>query len=247
MKEFELPIVKKQEDAQNWRVCSLLCFDIYSKSQFRKADSHDTRRASDHALRFGQELEVLEHDLTECINEFTMAYRCYYSQPEDLELKKFSIVYHTDNFYVRVHKLIENTYGLLSVMLGMDPTRRPDKKEPGLREQVRERLKQTGLLQVWKIIAAFEGNDAVLQVVKARNLFVHRFREERKWPMLGAGRRYQDDDDSMAKDIQEIEQLPQLDNFAKQKFDEFVAVLDIIRDFRDRLFDTLQKASAEPA
>ena len=62
--------------------------------------------------RYGWELEILEEDLTDCIGEFRMACEHYYVGPSFLRLKKFAVVYHVDNFYVRVHKLIENVYGL---------------------------------------------------------------------------------------------------------------------------------------
>src|SRR5882724_1882551 len=59
-------------------------------------------------IRLGVELDVLELDLGLTIDELGMSYQLHYGEPEALARKKFAVVYHTDNFYVRIHKLLEN-------------------------------------------------------------------------------------------------------------------------------------------
>lgn len=56
---------------------------------------------------YGSELGVVEHHLRHCVNELKIA--CGYGLA-DHERKKFAIVYHVDNFYVRVHALMEKVY-----------------------------------------------------------------------------------------------------------------------------------------
>src|SRR5688572_31993549 len=80
-------------------------------------------------LRLGQELYVLEYDLTSTLFVFKTAYRIDYQGGHLLGLKKFSIVYHTDNFNVRVHKMNEDIEALLALLGGVDPTKRPKKGE----------------------------------------------------------------------------------------------------------------------
>jgi len=53
--------------------------------------------------QLGYELAILEHDLTLCINELLLDSRLYRA-PDDSVRRKFAIVYHTDNFYVRVSR-----------------------------------------------------------------------------------------------------------------------------------------------
>ncbi len=38
--------------------------------------------AMDRFRRYGYELQILEHDLTECVNEFNMACENYYANPK---------------------------------------------------------------------------------------------------------------------------------------------------------------------
>jgi len=191
--------------------------------------------------RYGYELQVLEHDLTECINEFRLAYDHYYSNPDDLELKKFAIVYHTDNFYVRVHKLIENIYRLLGLMVDLIPTRRPRPGEPSLRESVRSGLRERKLQKIVRLLGSFEGNRWIQEAVKARNLFVHQYREEREWAQLFPQDRFREPEDPIARAIRGIDQATDLDRYAAQKIADLSKTLEVVRDFRDKLFNTSQE------
>lgn len=241
MKWISHELLMKEQAAERWRLLSVFCLIIYGKTL---SPIEVPRERTDRFVRIGQELEILEHDLTECINEFTMAFRVYYSELQDLELKKFAVVYHADNFFVRVHKLVENTYGLLSLMVGLDPARRRRRNEPSLRDDLRGKMRDPRLIQqnlgpILVAVTVFENSSAIRRSSKARNLFVHLFREEPKWPMLSPERRFQEPEDPLARDIRAIEQAPQLDEYANEKRQEFVETLEAIRRFRDELFDQL--------
>lgn len=106
--------------------------------------------------RYGCELDVLEEDLADCIGEFRMACEHYYVDPSLLRLRKFAVVYHVDNFCVRVHKLIENVYGLLGLLVGLDPSRIPVPGESSFRKQVRDRLDERRLRPVIGVLDSLE-------------------------------------------------------------------------------------------
>lgn len=187
--------------------------------------------------RFGSELYALEHDLTECLNEFKTAYEVLYRDPKDLGLKKFAIVYHTDNFHVRAHKLIENVYGLLGLVVGLDPTKRPAPGDPQLREQVRNSAKPEAIVSR---LNAFQGNSWMKQAVEERNRFVHRYREEPEWEwsMLAPVSRtleLEHNDDIMARELRQMAEPNLLDGYADRKADDLLQTLEVIQNFRDDL------------
>jgi hypothetical protein len=190
-------------------------------------------------LRYGEELRILEHDLTECINEFQLAHETIYHDPENLELRKFAVVYHVDNFYVRVHKLVEDIYRTLALVVGLDPTRRAPQGELSFRERVRRGLHKRRLTAISESLRAFEEDKWVKRAVDARNLFVHQYREEPEWPMLHPSERFREPDDSLARDLRRIEQGTDLDRYAARKADELSKTLRAIRRFRDHLLQVL--------
>src|SRR5689334_14081733 len=101
--------MRRQDEASLWNMIAGFSFWLRHPSELGSYPrvSPDFIPALDGFLRYGFELEVLEHDLTECINEFSQACDTLYVEPQDLHLRKFSAVYHVDNFHVRVHKFLE--------------------------------------------------------------------------------------------------------------------------------------------
>ena len=196
--------------------------------------------------RLGNELAILEYDLTQCINEFLLSCELLYHEPDDLALKKFSVVYHCDNFYVRVQKLIDNVYGLLLLVVGVDPRRKVGIKET--KEQVIRGLPRWRLALIAEALRGFERDEDIKQAVEARNLFVHHYREEPKWTMLHPGKRLHEvmAGDSVAEQVRRLSESGDLDRYAARKTDELGRTLTVIRHFRDRLdqmfADELSKA-----
>lgn len=182
--------------------------------------------------RLGNELAILEHDLTQCINELLLGYQVLYHEPEDLALKKFSVVYHTDNFHVRVQKLIDNVYRLLALVVGLDPTRKVGTKET--KEQVSQGLYRLRLEPIAEALRDFERNEHIKQVVEARNLFVHHYREEHPESRLHevtAG-------DTVAEQVRRLTEAGDLDRYADRKANQLERTLNAIQRFRDR-FDNV--------
>lgn len=134
--------LRSDPEASNWFVISLLGFWV----RYPDAIGTGTATVPEYLAgavhlftRYWYELAILEDDLADCIDEFRMAYEHYYSGSSFLRLKKFVVVYNVDNFYVRVHKLIENLYRLLGQLVDLDPGRAPKPGEPSFRKQVRVR------------------------------------------------------------------------------------------------------------
>ena len=68
------------------------------------------------------------------------AYQTLYDAPEHVARKKFAVAYHTDNFYVRIHKLLENVYGVLALSVGLDLDAKPVPGTSSRREKLRNAL-----------------------------------------------------------------------------------------------------------
>jgi hypothetical protein len=244
MKRSAIKLSVRDEGAVRWRVASLLCFWLrYPHAYPTVMGAPEPALTS--FLRYGDELRVLEHDLTECINEFRLAHEVLYHGPEMLELKKFAVVYHVDNFYVRIHKFVENVYGLLGQGVGLEPSRRLAPEEPPYRKQVRAALARRKLPAVLQCLREFEENTSIKRAVEARHLFVHRFREEPELPFLGPRDRFAAsiDEDPLAQEIRCLYQASDLDRYARRKVRELSETLKAARDFRDRLFEVLDNAT----
>src|SRR3989442_2352350 len=115
-------IVLRQPEAHRWQGLSFYAFllrhlEAVAATWFPLADPLESERAR--FQRVGEELWILEWDLAGCLNEFKTGYQL----AENLNAKKFSIVYHTDNFNMRVYKLLEDVEALLALLAGRDPNR----------------------------------------------------------------------------------------------------------------------------
>ncbi len=164
------------------------------------------------------------------------------THPKLLELKKFAVVYHVDNFNIRVHKLVENAYGLLAQVAGLDADEASGQKELPFKRLVREGLVKRKFDSVTDCLRRFQGNRWVKEAVEARHLFVHRYREEPKWPMLQSSRRFREPEDPMAREIRRIDQATDLDRYAARKVAHLSRTLNVIRQFRDELLGIFQLA-----
>src|SRR5262245_23267866 len=90
-------VVRLDPDAERWSPIAHHAFWLRFPAAL---DSESPTQASgmEEFRRYGVELNVLEHDLTECLNEFKQSYEVLYQDPRNIAQKKFSIVYHVDNF-----------------------------------------------------------------------------------------------------------------------------------------------------
>src|SRR2546422_6544857 len=138
---------------------SLYAFLLRHRDVFRSDQrtwSKELRAKHDAFLRYGIELDVLELDLKLTLDELRAAYQVLYGAPEHLARKKFAVVYHVDNFYVRVHKLLENVYGILALMVGLDLDAKPTPGMPSRRENLRNALAFRRLTTIDASLREFE-------------------------------------------------------------------------------------------
>lgn len=236
-------IVLRQPEAHRWQELSFYAFllkrlEAVATTQVPLPDPLERERAE--FERVGEELWILEWDLAACLNEFKTGYQL----AEILNAKKFSIVYHTDNFNARVYKLIEDVEALLALLGGRDPQRKPRKGEPPRREFVETFLKDNSLGSILELIRHFRERPLIKAAVVARNLFVHSYRNEPdlewRWSMLvpAARLREYDNNDQIAEELRCIAEPPHVDDYADTKADVLLDTLQEIRQFRDDLYGT---------
>jgi len=189
--------------------------------------------------RLGWELTVLESDLANCIHELYTAFEALYADPAVLFRKKFAVVYHIDNFYVRVHKFMDNTYQLAAKVAGFNWESRYEDRPT--RKQIKDALNRRRLGPISRHLETFEENGWIRRAVEARNLFVHLYRDEPRWPMLSTRDRFYESvgghEDPEAERIRQIQQSPDLDRYAAQRAQELLEALSAIRELREQLHE----------
>lgn len=244
-------VVLRDPDASRWLDLSAWAFWLRHPEALDSQPSDGLLNEAQQFRRLGQELHVLEYDLTSVLFEFKTAYQVDYQGGEHLSLKKFSIVYHTDNFHVRVHKMIENIEALFALLGGVDPTRRPRKGEPSRRELMETAL-GTERRVTLRLLRQFRENDLMKRAVEARNRFVHLYRDEPdvewRWAMLAPAariREYDHGSDKLAEELRRLAEPEHLDGYADEQADRLLEALRVIQLFRDRLWGFLLQDVAE--
>jgi hypothetical protein len=244
-------VVVRQEEAGRWLKLSqyaflLRHFETVAANQLPVREVFTQlpdapRRELTEFIRFGQELYILEWDLTECLNEFKTGYQL----AANLTLKKFSVVYHTDNFNARVYKLIENVEALLALLGGIDPELRPGKGEPTRRESMEKSLKEEGRHSILKLIRRFRERDSIKGAVEVRNRFVHLYRRDGpdwRWSLFVPAtriREYETASDPFAVELQRIVEPPHVDDYADAQADRLLEALREVQQCRDDLYGAL--------
>ena len=244
-------VVLRQPETNRWRELSFYAFllkhcEALAATRLPLGDALE--RFPDESgkfFRIGEELCVLEWDLTGCLFEFKGGYKLDYG-PDNLSLKKFSIVYHTDNFNLRVHKLNEDVEALLALLGGGDPKRRPRKGEPSRREFVETSLDRDSRHSILELVRRFRECPLIKAAVEARNAFVHSYRDEPdrewRWSMLVPAtriREYQSGSDPFAEALRRIVDPPHVDAYADAQADRLFETLQEVQQFRDDLYGAL--------
>jgi hypothetical protein len=233
--------MQRQDEASLWNLIANFSFWLRHPTELGPTFPRMSRElisTFDGFSRYGFELEVLEHDLAECINEFVQACETLYAEPEHLELRKFSAVYHVDNFHVRVHKFLEDVMALLGLLAGLDPEKRRRRDAPPFRVAVHKALGNRGFHSVVDLLQSFERDPKVEAAMDARHRFVHRYRDEPKWPMLHPRRRYWPARDALGEAVRTLEGAD-LDRYVAKKRRDLEEVVRRARLFRNRLFPVL--------
>lgn len=92
-------VVRRDTDAERWQAVARDAFWLGSRAALdadRPGEPPGMGELSARFRRHGEELNVVEHDLTECLNEFKQAYEVLYRESSQIALKKFSIVHHDE-------------------------------------------------------------------------------------------------------------------------------------------------------
>ena len=236
-------VVRLDTDAERWHAIAIDAFWLSCPAALDIARPARPARMVESAAtlrRYGLELNVLEHDLTECLNEFKQAYEVLYRGPSAIAQKKFAIVYHVDNFLIRVHKFRENLYRLLALTVGLDHSGRAKRSDPAREEQVTKALERRRFNSIAACVQDFARHPRIVAAIAARNLFVHEFREHPKRPELDAPSRVKDFEDPIAAEVSSITDIPAIDHYADRRADELLGTLEVIRDFRDTLFEAIE-------
>lgn len=240
-------IVLRQAEAERWLDISEFAFFLCHAEELnpRPFSKDDSRAEFQRFRRIGQELHILEWDLTECLNEFKLSYEVNY-RAEHLALKKFSIVYHTDNFNIRIHKVNENVESVLALLGRIDPKRRSRKGEPSRRERVEQALERHNRRAILDLIRQFRERPPIKHAIEERNAFVHIYRDEpeRDWRggMLSPAARIGDHaraQDRFETELRHIVDHPHLDDYADARADELFSALQDVRQLRDDLYFVL--------
>jgi hypothetical protein len=235
-------VVLRQPEAHRWQELSFYAFLLgrlpaVAEVWFPLPDSLESERAR--FERVGDELWVLEWDLAGTLNEFKTGYQL----AENLNAKKFSIVYHTDNFNMRVYKLMEDVEALIALVGGRDPRRASRKGEPSRRDFVEALLKEHGLASILHVLRRFRERPLIKAAIEDRNRFVHSYRDEPdhewRWKMLVPAARLRDHGDTadqLAKELKRLAEPALVDDYADAKADVLLDTLREIQEFRDHLY-----------
>jgi hypothetical protein len=234
-------LVLRDPQAKSWLDLSVWAFWLKHPEALAAQPSDGLVNEAQQFRRLGEVLFV-----------FKAAYQVDYQGGEHLSLKKFSIVYHIDNFYVRVHKMIENVEALLALLGGVDPKRRPRKDEPSRRAQMEEALKAGGRHATLRLLRQFRENDLMKRAVEARNTFVHLYRDEPNSEWRSAMvtpaariREYDHGPDALAEELRRLAEPEHLDSYADEQANRLLDILRVIQTFRDGLWGVLLHDVAE--
>jgi hypothetical protein len=235
-------VVLRQPEGHRWQELSFYVFrlghlEAVAATWFPLFDALESERAR--FERVGEELWILEWDLAGCLNEFKTGYQL----AENLNAKKFSIVYHTDNFNMRVYKVIEDVEALLALLGGRDPKRAPRKGEPSRRAFVEALLKDKGLASILDLVRHSRERPLIKAAIEDRNLFVHSYRDEPdpewRWRMFVPAARLREYDnriDQVAEELRHMVEPTLVDDYADAKADALLETLREIQAFRDDLY-----------
>lgn len=231
------PIFKRDSGADLWIWVGLFAFGLrFPKDLGSLLGPLPPQHPRQTFLRYGAEMRVLEHDRTECLNEFVESCSVRYASAETINLQMFSAVYHVDNFNIRIHKLLDNTYLLLALAAGavqvddLDPRDHLPKHK-----EIRAALEKRRLGQLAMSVRTFTREALVDAALKDRHRFVHRYRDEPHWPMLEAAERCDDDVDPLA-DAVRVLRSSNLPRYVKRKARDLDHIMGAVRKLRSDLF-----------
>ena len=231
--------IQIQDELVRWDDVALCCFylchpDMLGISFKEVREGH--REELKGFLRWGNELDILEYDLTQCVNEFILSSRHMYREQGELNVRKFVILYHVDNFNVRVHKLVDNIQKLVALT----------EEGPGAISSAR-------LGPVRRVLNEFKMRIVIHAALQARCQFVHDYREQpagKDWGLFAPEARLSeifgaDDPDTEAIRLQTDGTA--IDRFANDRIEQLKRAMEEIRGLRYSLLRPLAAMALESA
>lgn len=108
-------------------------------------------------VRYCMELDFWHEDLDFLLFEMDTSVR--YFHQDRLDLKRLSVIYHTDNFYFRIHAYREKVFKLVSVFLGLGI---PD-RDPKFNDKVFDELGRRGLGEVKRLLSDLSSDPMLVE------------------------------------------------------------------------------------
>ncbi len=178
-------------------------------------------------LNYCLELDFWHEDLDFLLFEMDTSVR--YFHQDRLDLKRLAVIYHTDNFYFRIHAYREKVFQLVSVFLGLGI---PD-RDPKFNDKVLNEIDRKGLGGLRRLLSDLCSDPALSEATGRRNPLAHRL-AKRDWAILRSDERLHEYVYG-SSDSEKIDKVTDLERYHVIKLDEFGRICERLAKFRDEL------------
>jgi len=184
-------------------------------------------------VSYCMELDFWHEDLDFLLFEMDTSVR--YFHQDRLDLKRLAVIYHTDNFYFRLHAYREKVFKLVSVFLGLGI---PD-RHLQFNDKVFEKLKERGLSELSKLLSALSSdsklsNDPIWsEAIARRNPLAHRLAKRDSGILKSDERIY--DHIYVRGDTEKKDKITDLNLYHIIKLEEFGRICERLSSFRDEV------------
>jgi hypothetical protein len=182
------------------------------------------------------ELDAIHEDLDFLLYEMDMAVRFLHA--ELLDDKRMALVYHSDNFYLRIHAYWEKVFALVNHCLELGFL----DADHNLRGKVFAALSQPRLRQVSEILNGLQRDPMISKAIRRRHRLVHAI-AEREWTVISPEQRA-DEHFRGRRAVDEIERMGNVEELHRGRQEEFGRMCGRLARFRDDLVKALQAAIA---
>lgn len=183
-------------------------------------------------VSYCMELDFWHEDLDFLLFEMDTSVR--YFHQDRLDLKRRAVIYHTDNFYFRLHAYREKVFRLLNVFLGLEI---PD-RDPMFNDKLISELASKGLGELKSLLSDLSNDPMWSEFIVRRNRFAHRLAKRDLGILRSDERMYDllyDRSDSEKKD-----KITDLNLYHIYKLEEFGRICERLAKFRDGLAAALK-------
>jgi hypothetical protein len=201
------------------------------RKHFAQLDADDQREV----VSYCQELDCLHQEFRFILAEMDQSVQALYS--DSLHLKRLSLIYHTDNFYLRVHAYRERVFRLINHFFGLKVSGRQLTNN-----SVLEKLRGLGRPELVGLLGELERDRMFSRAMWLRNRLAHGPAERDwrgHWPSLEARARI-DDVFFGRSEISALDRVTDLDRAHDAKQESLGALRDRLEKFRNELVAMLQ-------